>query len=160
MTRAGARSTIAGVLSVVVVGAQLGCSGPRGGSSLHSLTSQVNSCAVTLPIARAAVSRRGRLVTIHPLRRGQADRIVRAVEGLSSRGSSRPPTMAPPATTQGVHPSPLSAVACVVVYRGPYGRGEVAGAEQYRGHYALLIVRVRHPAVLRVFLVDRLPHGL
>jgi hypothetical protein len=160
MRRAGARSTIAGVLSVVVLGAQMGCSGPRGGSSLHSLTSQVNSCAVTLPLARTTVSQRGRLVTIHPLRHGQADRIARTVEGLLSKRPSGSPTVAPPATTRATHAPPLSAVACVVVYRGPYRRGDVAGAEQQRGRYALLIVRVRHPAVLRVFLVDQLPHGL
>lgn len=157
-------TALAGGLPLLVLSTVIGCSGPRGGSSLHSLTSQVNSCAATLPLARTTVSGRGRLVVIHPLRRGQADNIVRTVERLTKQARPRPgPT--PVATTApvhppGPHPPTLSATACVVVYRGPYQRAQVAGVAQEHGRYALLIIRVRHPAVLRGYLLDRLPRGL
>jgi hypothetical protein len=160
MKPATSRTIVTALLSAVLASAQMGCSGPRGGSSLHSLTSQVNGCAVTLPIARAAVTRRGKLVTIHPLRRGQAAQIVRTVEGSEGRRPTGAPTSVPTATGPATHLPSLNVASCIVVYRGPYGRGAVEGARQQQGRYALMIVRVRHPAVLRAFVLDRLPRGL
>jgi hypothetical protein len=152
MTRVRVNSAFV-VALLLFGGATAGCSGPRGGSSLHAITSQVSACAAALPVARSAVSGRGLLVSIHPLRRGQADRIVRALTRLPSPSS-------PTSTTSRGQGLALNGVACVLVYRGPYKPGEVRGTNLARGRYALLIVRVRHPQVLSAFVLDHLPSGL
>jgi hypothetical protein len=50
----------------------------------------------------------------------------------------------------------------LVVYRGNYPVGTIAGASPpaVGGHYALIILRVRHPAVERILVTDHLPKGV
>ena len=128
---------------------------------MDSLSGQVSSCAVALPVARAAVSHRGRLVVIHPLRKGQADKIVLAILGRAAkaRGASRPKVAISPRLGAAAV-AKIKGATCIIVYRGHYRPGEVPGTGQQQGQYALMIVRVRHPAVLRAFLLDSLPSKL
>jgi len=137
-----------------------GCSGPHAGAPYRSVKEDIGSCAAVLPLARDSVGDRGTLVAIHPLRKGQADAITRAAGQSPSPRPSR--SAAPPAPTGTPRSSgaPKSPGACVVAYRGPYLAGQLPSAPRDAGRYAVLILRVRHPVVRQLLVVDRLPPGV
>ncbi len=140
---------IAGILTVA-------CSGPRSGASA---TGEVSGCAAVLPLARSIVHDEGTLTEVRRINRSQAD-------ALSRQLGVRP--VAPPRSRTAV-PAPHRPVrspgwphACLVVYRGNYPAGTIAGASPpaVAGRYALIVLRVRHPSVERILVTDHLPPGV
>jgi hypothetical protein len=132
------------------------CSGPRSGASA---TSGVSGCAAVLPLARSVVHDEGTLTDVRRISRNQADALSRQL-GVQPTAPPRPH----PAVPNLHRPvrSPGWPHACLVVYRGNYPAGTIAGASPpaVSGRYALIVLRVRHPAVNRVLVTDRLPPGL
>jgi hypothetical protein len=139
-------AALAAVLALFSGAAVAGCSGPRGGSSLESLTGQASACASALPVARQTVAGRGRLVVIRPLTKNQAVRLVLLV--TAGRDGRAP------------RPSPVTAASCLLIYRGSYAPASVKGADGAQGKFVLLVVRVRHPKVLGVYVLDKIPRGV
>jgi hypothetical protein len=128
------------------------CSGPRSGASA---TSEVSGCAAVLPLARDIVHDQGTLTLVRRIKQADAD-------ALSRRLGANPPTPQP--SPPRPHPSVRSGWprSCLVVYRGDYPAGTIAGASPpaVAGHYVLIVLHVRHPLVERVLVSDRLPPGL
>ncbi len=135
----------------LVAAALAGCSGPHAGAPYRSVNQDVGSCAAALPLARDSVGDRGTLVAIHPLRKEQAEAITRAA---GKTPAPRPSPRAQPPTPE------KGPGACVIAYRGPYRAGQLPLAPRDAGRYAVLIMRVRHPVVRQLLLVDRLPPGV
>ncbi|MFN2533746.1 MAG: hypothetical protein ABR528_00660 [Pseudonocardiaceae bacterium] len=131
------------------------CSGPRSGASA---TGEVSGCAAVLPLARSIVHDEGTLTEVRRISRSDAD-------ALSRELGVNPP--APPRSRGGL-PSPHRPVrpgwphACLVVYRGNYPAGTIAGASPpaVAGRYALIVLRVRHPSVERILVANHLPPGV
>ncbi|HEX6405078.1 MAG TPA: hypothetical protein VF003_18270 [Pseudonocardiaceae bacterium] len=128
------------------------CSGPRSGASA---TGEVSGCAAVLPLARNIVHDEGALTEVRRISRSDADALSRELG------------VAPPRSRTGL-PSPHRPVrpgwphACLVVYRGHYPAGTIAGASPpaVAGRYALIVLRVRHPSVERILVTDHLPPGV
>ena len=128
------------------------CSGPRSGASA---TGEVSGCAAVLPLARSIVHDEGALTEVRRISRSDADALSRELG------------VAPPRSRTGL-PSPHRPVrpgwphACLVVYRGHYPAGTIAGASPpaVAGRYALIVLRVRHPSVERILVTDHLPPGV
>jgi hypothetical protein len=143
------RAGVAGFLvACTLTGA---CSGPRSGASA---TSDVSSCAAVLPLARGVVHDQGRLVVVRRISRGDAD-------ALSRKLGATPPSTA--ALTGPHRPArPGWPKACLIVYRGNYPPGAISNASPpaVAGHYAIIVLRVRHPAVDRILVTDQPPSGL
>ena len=81
-----------------------------------------------------------------------------AANGAEPGNPAGPPGERPPKPSVAQAGPPLPKT-CVVVYRGNYPAGSIphslpAGAS---GQFALVIVKVRHPAVYRVLVTDTLP---
>lgn len=139
---------IAGILTAA-------CSGPRSGASA---TGEVSGCAAVLPLARSIVHDEGTLTEVRRISRSDADTLSREL---------RVKPLAPPRSRSGL-PSPHHPVrpgwphACLVVYRGNYPAGTIAGASPpaVGGRYALMVLRVRHPSVERILVTDHLPPGV
>lgn len=125
------------------------CSGPRSGASA---TSNVSACAAVLPLARNVVHDQGTLTVVRRISRDDAD-------ALSRKLGATPPvrSTALPGPHHPVRPGWPKA--CLVVYRGNYPPGTIAKASPpaVAGHYALIVLRVRHPAVDRILVTDQLP---
>jgi hypothetical protein len=147
----------AAVLAGLVIACTLtaACSGPRSGASA---TSEVSGCAAVLPLARSIVHDEGTLTEVRRISRTDADALSRAL-GVNP--------LAPPRSRTGL-PSPHRPAhpgwphACLVVYRGNYPAGTIAGASPpaVAGRYALIVLRVRHPSVERIMVTDHLPPGV
>lgn len=131
------------------------CSGPRSGASAIS---DISSCAAVLPVARNVVHDQGTLTAVRRVSRADAD-------ALSRKLGANPPELSEP---HGILPGPRRPVrpgwpkSCLVVYRGNYPPGVIAKASPpaVAGHYALIVLRVRHPTVDRVLVTDQLPSDL
>jgi hypothetical protein len=137
---------LAGLGALVVLG---GCGvGTRGGVA----TNNVSACSAVLPLARQAVHGHGRLVRIHRLRHGEAATLARAL-GHPIAGPHPQPTTGRRAR----QPPRREPKRCLIVYRGPYRRGDLAGARGQRGGYAVMIATARHPKIIQTILTDRLP---
>lgn len=140
--------------AAVVIGFALlaACSGPRSGASASS---EVSGCAAVLPLASSIVHDEGTLILIRRISMGDADE-------LSRRLGAAPP--APRTVPPGPHPPVRSRwpKTCLVVYQGSYPAGVITGASApaTAGHYALMVLRVRHPSVDRILVTDRLPPDL
>lgn len=135
--RSGTARALPAVLALLVLATA--CSGPRGGTSVHALTSDVTGCAAALPVARASVPKASALVEVRPLKAATALHVLQTAGGA---------------------PLPHQQVRgrlCFVAYRGPYRRGDVPLAPAGHGRYALLLLSVRHPHVLALVLVPALP---
>jgi hypothetical protein len=129
-------------LSLLLLLALCGCSGARGGTSLHAVTRDVNGCAAALPAARASVPGRPQLAEIHSIGAATALRILRMA---------------------GRAPLPhhnLRGHVCVVAFRGAFRRRQVPLAPTEAGQYAVVMVSLRHPEVLALALVNALPAGV
>jgi hypothetical protein len=132
------------------------CSGPRSGASAMS---GVSGCAAVLPLARSVVHDEGTLTEVRRINRSEADALSRqlGVNPVAPPRSHTPvPNLHRPARTPGwPH-------ACLVVYRGNYPAGTIGGASPpaVAGRYALIVLRVRHPAVDRILVTDHLPSGV
>jgi hypothetical protein len=130
------------------------CSGPRSGASA---TSNVSSCAAVLPLARTIVHDQGTLTVVRRISRDDAD-------ALSRKLGATPPAAPSTAALPGLHHPARTGwpKACLVVYRGNYPPGVISKASPpaVAGHYALIVLRVRHPAVDRILVTDRIPPGL
>lgn len=131
------------------------CSGPRSGASV---TTEVSGCAAVLPLASRVVHDEGTLTEVRRISRNDADALSRQL-GVNPR--------VPPRSHVGL-PNPRHPVrpswphACLVVYRGDYPLGTIAGASPpaVAGRYALIVLRVRHPSVERILVTDHLPPGV
>ena len=139
------------LLAVTLVGA---CASPGGGASTDN---DLNRCAAVLPQAREVVHAHGTLTLVRPVNHGQIDMIIRDAGGA-------PPTTGHPATAHrtpaGPHvPASATAKLCLVVYRGDFDAATIPGAEPAGAHgeYVLIVLRVRHPAVMRVLITDTVP---
>jgi len=146
-------AAIAGVVIACIVAAA--CSGPRSGASA---TGEVSGCAAVLPLARSIVHDEGTLTEVRRISRSQADALSRQL-GVHPVAPSRAHPGSP-APYRPVHPGWPHA--CLVVYRGNYPAGAIAGASPpaVGGHYALIVLRVRHPSVERILVTDHLPKGV
>jgi hypothetical protein len=146
-------AVVAGLMIAAILTAA--CSGPRSGASAIG---EVSGCAAVLPLARSIVHDEGTLTEVRRISRSDAD-------ALSRELGVNPP--APPRSRGGL-PSPHRPVrpgwphACLVVYRGNYPAGTIAGASPpaVTGRYALIVLRVRHPSVERILVTDHLPPGV
>jgi hypothetical protein len=146
-------AVVAGFMIAAILTAA--CSGPRSGASAIG---EVSGCAAVLPLARSIVHDEGALTEVRRISRSDAD-------ALSRELGVNPP--APPRSRSGL-PSPHRPVrpgwphACLVVYRGNYPAGTIAGASPpaVAGRYALIVLRVRHPSVERILVTDHLPPGV
>lgn len=137
--------------SLVLLLLVTGCSAPRGGLGHGVLGSEAGGCAGVLPLARSTVGD-GRLVTVHPLRRGQAAALVTAA------GATPRPR---PTSSPGPSPSPSKGPhLCVVAFQGSYEAARLPTAQGSGSRYAVLVLRVRPPEVRELLLVDRLPAGV
>jgi hypothetical protein len=133
-----------------------GCASPGGGASTHN---DVGRCAAVLPMARELVHSQGRLVVVRPLKQADADTIA--------RDAGQPSTPSPPASGASPQPpqatqhpgTPAKPKLCLVVYEGSFRGESIPGAQppSGTGRYALIFLRVRHPAVDRVLITDVLP---
>jgi hypothetical protein len=182
----GVRPIVAGVvcgLAALVVLALDGCAAPGGGASAHN---DIDRCAAVLPLARDVVHGQGTLTLVRPVDRGDVDALTQQAgavpppSGPSGAagvpGSGPPGGVAPggsneagphgPAGAPGARPKPTAAQAgpplpktCVIVYRGNYPAGSIPNSlpPGASGQYALVIVKVRHPALYRVLVTDTLP---
>jgi hypothetical protein len=140
-------------LGVLLIGAAMaGCASPGGGASGRA---DVARCAAVLPLARDVVHGQGVLTLVRPVDRKTVDAISGEL-GVSPTPAARVHPTHPVSPNRTSPPLPR---ACLVVYRGDYPAGAIAGAlpAPGRGRYALIVLRVRHPAVVRVLLADRLP---
>jgi hypothetical protein len=116
------------------------CGGP-----LHGLTTFTPvACVVTLPAAKAAVGGHGKLIAVKPFHRQDLEPVfhVEPRHPVPTRNPLLTPTLR----------------VCLVVYQDDYQPGSVLGAPAgSTGTYAMLLVRIHHPRVLLVRLVDVLP---
>jgi hypothetical protein len=131
------------------------CSGPRSGASV---TGDVSGCAAVLPLARHVVHDAGTLTRIRHISKAEADALSRKL-GATPPAPRRPHTGPPRPLHSG---TPSWPKACLVVYHGDYPPGTIVGASPpaVAGHYALIVLRVRHPSVARIRVTDTLPAGL
>lgn len=136
------RGAVAGWVAAAV-GLTVAVSGCSGSHSYTRFTS--DACASTLPAAGAAVHGQGRLVTVRPFRRAELQRYFGVAPRPLPSGSPRRA------------PDPAQPRACLVVFRGPFAAGSVAGADQQAGRFALVLVRVRSPQVLLTRVADDYP---
>lgn len=134
---------------IIALALTVACSGPRSGASV---TGKVSGCAAVLPLAREAVHDEGTLILIRHISRADAD-------ALSRKLGAQPPAPRHPHTGL-PHPSrPVQAgwpKACLIVYHGDYPRGRIVGASPpaVAGHYAYIVLRVRHPSIDRILVTD------
>ncbi|MDQ2883410.1 MAG: hypothetical protein M3Y48_20180 [Actinomycetota bacterium] len=141
------RAAASGV--AIALGLAAACSGPRSGASV---TGEVSGCAAVLPLASRVVHDEGTLTLIRHISRADADVLSRKL-GAQPPAPRRPHTVLP-------RPSrPVQASwpkACLVVYHGDYPSGTIAGASPpaVAGHYALIVLRVRHPSIDRILVTD------
>lgn len=129
------------------------CSGPRSGASV---TGDVSGCAAVLPLARDVVGDEGTLTRIRHISKADAD-------ALSRKLGATPPAPRHPHPAHPVRPVRSSwPKACLIVYHGNYPPGRIVGASPpaVAGHYALIVVRVRHPSIDRILVTDTLPASL
>jgi hypothetical protein len=109
-----------------------GCAGGR-----ISLGTAAGSCYRALPPAETAIHNKGRLVGV---RRVSADTLRARL---------------PHDTTLATLPDQEL---CVFAFNGTYPPGVVAGAHNAElGHYAIIAVSTKNPAVVGAFVVDQLP---
>ena len=142
-------AAVAGLAVTCILAAA--CSGPRSGASA---TSNVSSCAAVLPLASSVVHDQGSLTVVRRISRDDAD-------ALSRRLGATPP--AAPSIAGPHRPvRPGWPKACLVVYRGNYPPGAIAKASPpaVAGHYALIVLRVRHPTIDRILVTDHPPSNL
>ena len=158
--RAIARAALPAALAVSVAVTVAGC------QPLHfSHPGRTAACAVALPQALNAVGGRGRLVGFRVVKgralhglfvalapplgpRAQAAQAAQARRRRLLRERNSPPAPA----------GEPRAKVCMVVYTGAYGPGSVASAPPGdRGRYAVLVIFVRHAAIVRARLLDTLP---
>ena len=146
-------ATVAGVMIMVVL--MMACSGPRSGASA---TSDVSGCAAVLPLARSIVHDQGSLILIRRVNQADADALARRL-GVTPTAPPQPhPLHRPPQSPVQIRPSKT----CLIVYHGNYRQGTIIGASPpaVAGHYTLMVLRVRHPSVERIFITAQLPAEL
>jgi hypothetical protein len=151
---------LAALLAVLVAFVLTGCAAPGGGAPVHS---DVARCAAVLPMARDVVHGQGTLTVVRPVDRADVDALTREA-GVDSPPApvSKPPASPkpprPPEPSQNEAGPPLPK-ACLIVYRGNYPAGSIPSAlpPAHAGQYALIVVKVRHPAVDRVLVTETLP---
>jgi hypothetical protein len=145
------------LLAVLVAFVLTGCAAPGGGAPAHS---DVARCAAVLPMARDVVHGHGTLTLVRPVDRSDVDALTReaGVDAPPAPVSKPPASPKPPKPSQDQAGPPLPK-ACLIVYRGNYPVGSIPSAlpPAHAGQYALIVVKVRHPAVDRVLVTDTLP---
>ena len=113
------RAAVAGL--VIACSLAAACSGPRSGASA---TGEVSGCAAVLPLARSIVHDEGTLTEVRRISRTDADALSRQL-GVEPLARPRSGTGVP----RSHHPvRPGWPHACLVVYRGNYPAGTIAGA--------------------------------
>jgi hypothetical protein len=138
------------LLTVLVV-VLAGCSSPGGGAS----TSNDAACAAVLPLARDLVHGQGTLILIRRINGADADTLTREVGFAppSPPPGPKPQTTARPGSgTAAAQDVPDRLLRQLPTRAVPGASGPAVG-----GRYALLVLRVRHPAIDRVLVTDTLP---
>ena len=150
MSRRAARCASAVLLGLLTLS---GCASPGGGASAHN---DVDRCAAVLPMARDVVHGHGTLTLVRPINQAGTAQITAQVTGTPpTTPTARPPHSASAHALKQRRPPKT----CLIVYRGDYPAGSLAGSVPpgAGGHYALILLRVRHPVVDRVLVADTLP---
>jgi hypothetical protein len=140
---------VAAVAAVVLAALAAGCGEPRSGA-----VSETGPCAQVIPLARAHAGKDARLVSVHALKRGQLRPLIEAID--TEVPSARPPRprrpRVPPARE-------LPRKGCVMIYRGSFTPGgQLRGPGP--GRYLVLVIRVKHPRLLRALVVEHLPRAV
>jgi hypothetical protein len=137
------------VAAVALAVLAAGCGEPRSGA-----VSETGPCAQVIPLARARAGKDARLVSVHALKRGQLRPLIEAIdtEVPSARPPRPPRRRAPPARE-------LPRKGCVMIYRGMFAPGGALRGPG-PGRYLVLVIRVRHPRLLRALVVERLPRAV
>lgn len=159
------RSVMGSVLRAAAVAAAVGltvtaCGGPGGGAA----TTNDGACAAVLPLARSIVHDQGTPILIRRINDADTDRLSREL-GVQPPPPQHPPPPpqrpppAPPPPTTASRKGPPTPKTCLVVYQGHYPPGAIAGARPpaTSGTYALMVLRVRRPAIERVLVTSTLP---
>lgn len=152
------RARLAAVVLALLV-ATTGCGAPRAGQQ-----GAVDPCASAIPRASDVVRDHGRLVFV----RRASPRDLQALFGPSLAPTPAHPS--PPTPTATSSPRrPLSQrlrsalhppAACLVIYRGHFHPGDVEGAPDGAGRYAVVVVHLRPLTVDRVRVLDTLPRTI
>jgi len=139
----------AAVALAVVAALVAGCGEPRSGA-----VSETGACAQVIPLATARAGKDARLVSVHALKRGQLRPLIEAID--AEVPSARPPRPKRPRVPVA---SRLPRKGCVMIYRGSFTPGgEFRGPGP--GRYLVLVIRVRHPRLLRALVVQHLPRAV
>lgn len=127
----GRRGPVAALVVAIVLGASA-CAGAR-----ISLGTNAGACFEALPPAESAIHAKGKLVG------------VRRVSAASMRARLSHNTTLATIPDQEL---------CVFAFSGTYMPGTVVGArEKATGHYAIVLVSTKHPAVLGAVVANQLP---
>ncbi len=164
----------------LALGLCVAASAAAGCSAFHfNHPGRTAACAQALPTAFDSVHHRGQLVGFRVVK----GVLLRAVDPSLSPPVAQaahphrayhartkgPPRQRPPAPPAGVTPSrpvaahpsgplPGNRKACLIVFKGDFSSAQVFGAlPADHGHYAVLLIFVRHATVVRTRLVDQLP---
>ncbi len=131
-----------------------GCGAPRSGA-----VSETGPCAQVIPLAQGVADSQSRLISARAVNRKQLRTLLVAFDRSSRNG--RPPGSQGHQPHRRVEdrraparPSALPRKACVLIYRGHFrepSRPTAAGSPRY----LVLLIRVRHPALLRSLALDR-----
>jgi hypothetical protein len=182
LTRASGHCRGHACVAVLVAGvaALSSCSGPRSGISVRS---NVDACAAALPVARVAVHRRGTLMGVHALHRGELRTLAKELglppppspssSPVSSSPSTTPPSTTPPSTGPTTVSAPTTVLSgtslppepephgCLVVFHGTYRAHAVDHPiGDPAGQYAIALVRLHKARLIVVIVADKLPESL
>jgi hypothetical protein len=152
LSRRRGPAAVAGL--AIVLALAVACSGPGGGAP----ESDVSGCAAVLPLARSIVHDRGTLSFVRRIKQADADALARQL-GVTPTAPPQPHTRH---RSQHLSTRIRQPQTCLIIYHGSYPRGTITTASPpaVAGHYALLVLRVRHPSIDRILVTDRLPSGL
>jgi hypothetical protein len=138
--------TLCGALASALLIALSGCS-----SLQLNRPGRTAACAEALPLAFGAVHSNGSLVGFRVIHGPQLRMVYLALTPPAQRVHHFGPLRVPVTQTP-------NHKACLAVFKGSYGPGQVQGAPAGdHGSYAVLVIFVRHATIVRARLVNVLP---
>lgn len=135
-----------------------GCGLPRSGA-----VSETGPCAQVIPLAQASVGTRGQLTAVKALKRPQIRQVAEVIQrepGWGPRPGQRLPAPKPGSLRRPLGPRTTSRIpkkGCLMVYRGHFTTLPGGAGPRVSGRYLVLLISVRHPAVIKALVIDKLP---